>query len=386
MLELLLPYLIFLYINLGAFMLFSKKKENLLLSVYFYLLSFRYVIVAKNQIINPENFITYYSLEIFSVITCIVCLYLYIDSILSEKAHDKKWLLGIVPIVVVGFLISCYIADFSSTDELQMSTLFMTVKLFYFMLMSVLYISLMVRINRVFKHNALIYTSQQYLLLSWVRFYFVVQLLMVGAQSFILVIFKLKLFVADYALIFEILDIYWQIITPVVTLLALSIAYFVLRNPLVFERVAIEQMPVNSSFEQKLVQVALPAVAKNTSLKITDALFDEVVQKITASIEIDKLYLNPSITIKELATATHFPVNTISFVLNKHWNMNVKDLMNEYRVEHAKKMLLVSSAEEIKNYAIALESGFNSESSFYLVFKKKTGLTPIVFRAQFGSH
>ena len=56
------------------------------------------------------------------------------------------------------------------------------------------------------------------------------------------------------------------------------------------------------------------------------------------------------------------------------------DYINEFRVDHSKKLI---RDPEFKNYTVVsmgLESGFNSKSTFYSAFKKFTNMTPVEFR------
>ena len=50
------------------------------------------------------------------------------------------------------------------------------------------------------------------------------------------------------------------------------------------------------------------------------------------------------------------------------------------RVKQAKKFLLDHKYEGYTIASIGLESGFNSKSAFYDVFKKHTGMTPLAFK------
>jgi len=57
--------------------------------------------------------------------------------------------------------------------------------------------------------------------------------------------------------------------------------------------------------------------------------------------------------------------------------VGIKDALNEYRIEEAKKLLL-GSDEAISN--IATEVGFDNFTYFSTLFKKYTGSTPSQFR------
>ncbi len=106
----------------------------------------------------------------------------------------------------------------------------------------------------------------------------------------------------------------------------------------------------------------------------------ELIQKkIIDYFEQEKAYLNPDLNMDLLSEAIDYPKYQITEVLNTEIGMNFFRFVNSYRIEAVKKMLtephLKYSIE-----AIGYECGFNSKSSFYTVFKKMTGLTPVSYR------
>ena len=89
-----------------------------------------------------------------------------------------------------------------------------------------------------------------------------------------------------------------------------------------------------------------------------------------------KPYLEPKLSLSDLAAQLHTSPNNLSQVINQYEQKNFYDFINEYRV---KEFIERASLPEYKNLnllGIAYDSGFNSKSSFNEVFKKQTGLTP----------
>ena len=70
----------------------------------------------------------------------------------------------------------------------------------------------------------------------------------------------------------------------------------------------------------------------------------------------------------------------LSQAINENANKNFKSLLNDYRVERAKSLLLDSKYSNEKIATIAYESGYNNVTSFNLAFKRVTGQTPSQFR------
>ena len=75
-------------------------------------------------------------------------------------------------------------------------------------------------------------------------------------------------------------------------------------------------------------------------------------------------------------------ISSISQVLNEHMNQNFFDFINRYRIEWVKELLSDPGNNDQKIFSLAYDSGFNSKSTFYNLFKKTVGVTPTVFRQQ----
>lgn len=104
------------------------------------------------------------------------------------------------------------------------------------------------------------------------------------------------------------------------------------------------------------------------------------VEKIKELIEHEKLFLDSSLSIKKISIRLELNENYFSRIFNQHSSESFLTYLNKLRVSEAKKLLI---DDEYKNYtivAIGLESGFNSKSVFYKVFKEETGLTPSEYK------
>lgn len=108
---------------------------------------------------------------------------------------------------------------------------------------------------------------------------------------------------------------------------------------------------------------------------------DQLIERFTVYIETSKIYLEPDITIGEICERIGTPVHRISRALNRRTRKNFYCILNEYRVEEAKRKLRDTDLSDRSVLAIGLDSGFNSKSSFNDVFKKITGVTPTEFRS-----
>jgi AraC-like DNA-binding protein len=119
---------------------------------------------------------------------------------------------------------------------------------------------------------------------------------------------------------------------------------------------------------------------KYTSSNLYNTDIQDYSRSIETYITTKKPYLNPSLTLHDLAESVGIVERIISQVINQHWNQNFFSFINFYRVEEAKKLL--SSFDQTKStmLGISFDAGFNSKSAFYEAFKKHTGMTPTEFR------
>jgi AraC-like DNA-binding protein len=109
------------------------------------------------------------------------------------------------------------------------------------------------------------------------------------------------------------------------------------------------------------------------------AAIQTTLQKIMSE---QKPYLDPNLTINDLAARVQCNRHHLSQVLNESMRCSFYDFVNQYRVEEAKQLLLDSARENHKIASVAYDSGFNSLSTFNEVFKKMTGGTPSRFRKE----
>lgn len=113
---------------------------------------------------------------------------------------------------------------------------------------------------------------------------------------------------------------------------------------------------------------------RNSGLKTNDA--ENYHQKLLQLMKEKQPYLEPRLTLNNLAGELNISVNHLSQIINQYQGKNFYDFINEYRVEEFKKRVASPKNKHLSILAIALDSGFNAKSSFNMVFKKHTGMTP----------
>lgn len=117
---------------------------------------------------------------------------------------------------------------------------------------------------------------------------------------------------------------------------------------------------------------------KNFS-RLTNDEIQNHVKRINQLMALEKIYLNENLNLREFALHLNADPNLVSFILNNHLGRNFYDFVNRYRIEEVKKKLNNPEYKHFSLLGIALESGFNSKTTFNRVFKQITGITPTEF-------
>jgi AraC-like DNA-binding protein len=94
----------------------------------------------------------------------------------------------------------------------------------------------------------------------------------------------------------------------------------------------------------------------------------------------EKIFLDPQLTEKKFAGKLDLQPYYLSKLINQHVNCSFNEFINRARIDETKRLLESEKSEKLTLYAIALDSGFSSESVFYTNFKKYTGMTPAQYR------
>lgn len=103
-------------------------------------------------------------------------------------------------------------------------------------------------------------------------------------------------------------------------------------------------------------------------------------QSIVALLEKEKLYLVPEFNLHTLSTRLASNQKYISQAINEHSGTNFAGMVNRYRIQEARKLILSAPVDQPVNLNdVAFRAGFNNRVSFYRNFKEETGFTPSEF-------
>jgi AraC-like DNA-binding protein len=190
--------------------------------------------------------------------------------------------------------------------------------------------------------------------ISWVRFFLIIFLL-------INIFFLFSLFTAihlDYAS--------WQ---PRTTALIFSLSVFALSYKGILQKELFQKVEVRA---EEIIETLRNASPIKPDKELIGRLLNYMTEK--------KPYLDSELTLSSLAKDLGISRSQLSLLINERIGDNFYDFVNKYRVEEVKKLMV---DPQVKNYnllGIALEAGFKSKSTFNLIFKRFTGLTPTEYR------
>ncbi|NQZ87352.1 MAG: helix-turn-helix transcriptional regulator [Colwellia sp.] len=111
---------------------------------------------------------------------------------------------------------------------------------------------------------------------------------------------------------------------------------------------------------------------------LTEELSTKVYQAICRLISQHNLYLEPELSLSQLALESGFSKHHLSQAINQCANKTFFDFINCLRIEHAKSLLHGENNMNVQE--VSLAAGFNSRSAFYNAFKKHTQLTPSQYK------
>jgi AraC-like DNA-binding protein len=111
-----------------------------------------------------------------------------------------------------------------------------------------------------------------------------------------------------------------------------------------------------------------------SSLSETAAI--EIHKRLTYTIDEEKHFTNPELTLAELAVTLDVHQNILSQVINSFEGKSFYDYINNKRIEEFKRIVALPENQKYTLLALAHDCGFNSKSSFNRNFKKATGSSP----------
>ncbi|WP_324678015.1 AraC family transcriptional regulator [Hymenobacter sp. GOD-10R] len=135
-------------------------------------------------------------------------------------------------------------------------------------------------------------------------------------------------------------------------------------------------VPVHTASALSETAVGEPSLAEPLATLEADPELLRWTERLLEHMRAKRPYLAPELTLGELATQLRTNTSWLSRVINTGCGQNFNDFINEYRVQEAERKLRDPQLRHYTLLAVALESGFNSKSTFNRVFRKLRGTTP----------
>ncbi|MBW8185377.1 helix-turn-helix domain-containing protein [Shewanella nanhaiensis] len=175
----------------------------------------------------------------------------------------------------------------------------------------------------------------------------------------------------------------WMIssILLVITAISCMIFYYlpVLGKKLISDADLHQLLPKKAQELQQEVGQASPEpdpLDKQYRSSVTTDLAKEVIHHLNLLME-RGIYKDSTLSLGKLASQLKLSTHHLSQIINQQTQGNYFDLINQYRIKDAQHLLIDTNMSIID---IAYEVGYNSKSSFYTEFKRRTQMTPNQFK------
>ena len=145
---------------------------------------------------------------------------------------------------------------------------------------------------------------------------------------------------------------------------------------LVYNSIAHPVMPIKQVAEN----ISEPTDPNDSEVAVAPSMDEsqmkEVCERASRYLEESKAYLRPDISLAIFAKEVNIPQRTLSRAINGYLGCNFFEFVNRMRIDEAKSRLLELKTSDFNIDSIYADCGFRSRSTFFMVFKKLTGLSP----------
>ncbi|KMQ65392.1 hypothetical protein ACM46_05690 [Chryseobacterium angstadtii] len=353
-----------------AFLLITKRNKSIadfILAAWLIAIGLN---LAGHYMLLTDQYVLYPSFVFFGFSLPLVYgpfLYLYIKRQTSSEQFSWKHLLHFVPLLICNLMfLSFYAAPFEERVEIfkhhgrEFETE-MFLKLYSIYISGVIYVVLSFSALYRFRKNMV----QQFSNTEKINFNWLLYLII-----WIALIWGLVLFTEQV-----------NIIYGAVTIFILWLGYFGIKQVQVFN----QPVPVFAGnteeaslvFENKNDEESMISVEKKYQKStLSEENIDDIHSRLMQLLSEDKPFINPNLTLNELAAKLDIHPNYLSQVINSKEEKNFYELINEKRIEEFLNRISLPESKQYTLLSIAFECGFNSKTSFNRNFKKYTGVTP----------
>ena len=355
-------------LTFGLLLLFSKSKDNYK-SIFGWLMVLFALQLTEYGIFRSEKSF-HYAVHLFGyrypLRFCIGPLFFIYTLGLTQKTKLKFWqkIIHFIP-AFISFLLLVPLLIKSSTEKQAIFNHFTLIEApHFYKLISALAITsvlsivvyVVISLKRLFIYKQI---SQEYhsnegkiWIASFYRFAIIYLIILIGyLVAIILRVFQLEFF--NLSILFLIMSF-----LLIINLIILAATVFKQNRIIPLELILIKEEN-DKSIKNKI------------EIKQEDL---EAIDNIMIS---KKLFLDYNFTINDLAAELNMPAYLLSKTINNGFNKTFFKYVNEFRIKHAKHLLVTTN---IKILAVALDSGFSNKASFHRTFKRMEGTTPYEYR------
>jgi AraC-like DNA-binding protein len=160
----------------------------------------------------------------------------------------------------------------------------------------------------------------------------------------------------------------------------------IMRYPGLLKALAPEDVELEQTISQPLsVAGAISETAAENPLPDTGndaniAEYRHIMQRVDALMSEQKPFREPELSLNDMAERLDIPARLVSQAINSIHNSNFPEYINRARVDEAKRLMANNEWSRRSLLDIGLEAGFNSKSSFNLMFKRIAEITPSAYR------
>lgn len=155
-------------------------------------------------------------------------------------------------------------------------------------------------------------------------------------------------------------DLYTQISMTGFSVAALIISSYILLNPNILFQIS--KLNHNSK-----------------KIPLVESKLLEIVPQLERIMDQNKYYLNTNYSLTNLSSDTGIPANTLREVITTNGHKNFSAYINSFRIAHVEQLISNGYLDTYSIEYLCKDSGFQSEVTFYRVFKKVHNCTPKEF-------
>ena len=346
----------------GMLIFLAKRPAHLSFKIL--VIWFAVIAIILGTILIPFQVVDYFKPGVFPLLFLFgPLLYFYIMSLAVEE-FKLKWihLLHLGPMILVGIHRSLTGAvSISASNDLSESAGYINNKIYFTLVVISLVFYWIISIRLILKHgkNIPFYFSNysQKNNLTWLIF--------VIALFFILFLSNLILLFLESIIDINLVEL--PFLEFNLTLFAFIMIFFGINQTVIYQKEKVNE--IENSSGNKYDRSALDEGQIN---KIKGQIYTYLTDK--------KPFLNPEYNLQMMVNDLNISRQKLSQVINQGQQKNFYQLINEFRIEEVKQKMTSKGFEHYTLLGIALESGFNSKTSFNRIFKEITGLTPSEFK------